>query len=45
MPRTGIKIDEKIDRGQQIIDNPSGYFSEAKARARAQAARDQRRLA
>ena len=44
MPRIGIKIVHKVDRGQQIIDNPVRYFEAARARAWAQVERDRARL-
>jgi hypothetical protein len=43
LQRRGIRIVEKVDRGQQIIDDPQGYFDEARARAAEQVERDMER--
>jgi hypothetical protein len=41
--RRGIPIVDKVDRGQQILDNPREYFLEARERASQVVARDMAR--
>jgi len=48
LPRRGISITQKVDRGQMILDDPEKYFSEARVKTKQQVERDmerERRLA
>jgi hypothetical protein len=44
-PPTGITVTvTRVDRGQQIIEDPDRYFDEARERAREQVERDRKLL-
>ncbi len=43
LPRKGIVIAQKVDRGELILNDPARYFSEARAKAKQQVERDMER--
>jgi hypothetical protein len=43
LPRRGIVITQKVDRGQQILNDPATYFSQARQKAKQQVERDMER--